>query len=595
MKRSWTLILLVGGFLALLVLLAGVQYVWLAQISEAESERLHKRLQTSTKNFAEDFNKEIRGAYFTFQIDPGDWLKKDWEGFNDRYKLWQTQTAYPRLVKDFYFVGKDSTPIRYEADAENFAPTEWTPELREIEKRIAKGSETNYTVEPIVENVSTLLMPNYASGLETSINQNNVPVIKADLSGYLVIKLDETVVNQLINDLRQRYFSEDEPARYNLSISDKTNLKPIFPQDQGQAIVSGGGDANILLFDLSMGDFRMMVNSKVFSSTKNVKFKRFHLPPKNEPLQPKMNKDDTVKIQMTDLRNTKSNETEAKGVWLLNVQHVDGSLDQFIANERRKNLAIGFGICGVLAISIIFIFISIWRIQVFAQRQVDFVSSVSHEFRTPLAVIYSAGENLADGVAKEDAQVLRYGDLIKGEGKKLTGMVEQILDFAGANSGRRKYNFGASSVSDVVESALAECRPLIDEKDISVETDISASLPSINADSAALSQAIQNLIVNSVKYGIGEKWLRISAENGAGKIKVSVEDRGIGISKSDLRQIFEPFYRSKTVVDAQIHGNGLGLSLVKQIAEAHGGRVFAMSEIGKGSKFTIELPQKKEI
>ena len=86
--------------------------------------------------------------------------------------------------------------------------------------------------------------------------------------------------------------------------------------------------------------------------------------------------------------------------------------------------------------------------------------------------------------------------------------------------------------------------------------------------------------------------MRISAYNGGGAGKISVEDHGIGISKSDLRQVFEPFYRSQEVVDAQIHGNGLGLALVKQIAEAHGGRVTAESEVGKGSIFTIELPVK---
>src|SRR5262249_36826111 len=160
--------------------------------------------------------------------------------------------------------------------------------------------------------------------------------------------------------------------------------------------------------------------------------------------------------------------------------------------------------------------------------------------------------------------------LIKGEGKKLSAMVEQILDFAGARSGRRKYNLAETDPGDVVQAAIDECRPLIKEKDIALETQISDSLPKLNADRVALSQAIQNLIVNSVKYSNGERWLRVTAEKGSGSVKISVEDHGIGISKNDLRQIFEPFYRAKDVVDAQIHGNGLGLSLVKQIAEAHG-------------------------
>jgi signal transduction histidine kinase len=235
------------------------------------------------------------------------------------------------------------------------------------------------------------------------------------------------------------------------------------------------------------------------------------------------------------------------------------------------------------------IFVSAQRSRRLAQRQLDFVSSVSHEFRTPLAVICSAGENLADGVAKEEAHVSRYGTMIKGEGKKLTGMVEQILEFAGADSGRRKYNFRKTDVGEVVQNALDECMPMFREKQFDIDTKISPDLPTIAVDREALSGAIQNLLQNSAKYCNGTKWLRLSAENDAGRVKISVEDRGIGISRSDLRQIFQPFFRSKTVVDSQIHGNGLGLSLVKQIAEAHGGKVYAQSEVGKGSKFTIDL------
>ncbi len=235
------------------------------------------------------------------------------------------------------------------------------------------------------------------------------------------------------------------------------------------------------------------------------------------------------------------------------------------------------------------IFISSQRARTFAQRQVDFVSSVSHEFRTPLAVIYSAGENLSDGVIRDDGKIASYGNLIKREGKKLSQMVEQILEFAGARSGTRNYDFQKVEIKKVIEEAISECQSLIAENDFTIETEIAENLPEISADRRALTQAVQNLIANSIKYSNGEKFIKISANNGGGKVKISVEDKGLGIEKSELSKIFEPFYRSKKVVDAQIHGNGLGLSLVKNIVDAHNGKISVESESGKGSEFTIIL------
>ncbi len=229
------------------------------------------------------------------------------------------------------------------------------------------------------------------------------------------------------------------------------------------------------------------------------------------------------------------------------------------------------------------------RTKALAKRQLEFVSSVSHEFRTPLAVIYSAGENISDGVVEDREKLLSYGELIKQEGARLSSMVEQVLEYAGANSGGRTYEFKPCEISDVIESALDECAQTINEKDFEIERDIESDLPPVIIDRRALIQAVQNLIANALKYSNSSRWMKISAFREGGEICISVEDRGIGIAPGDLKKVFEPFFRAQGVVDEQISGNGLGLSLVKEIVEAHKGQVSVKSEIGKGTVFTIRI------
>lgn len=574
--------------------LAALQYLWLGQISEAERERLQTRLNSDADLFAADFNREIRVAYFIFQIDPNDWLKKDWSGFNVRYKLWRTQTAYPQLVKDFFFVGKDAAPLRYDAAAQSFNPTDATGELLEIKRKFLADQNAN-RVEPFVLDDYTMLMPNYAAGGVTGETAEGFSVAQLNLSGFVVIKLDEKTVEQMLDDLTARYFPPGESSPFDISISSRTDGKIIYPGNQNSPVSPEASDASVALFDLSSITFRMAVNNRVFAGGKAVDTKVVKAKDVSENQPVPMSKDDTVKVQMTDSPKTENPPAEKSGLWRLNARHADGSLERHVGVTRRKNLAAGLGILTLLAVSVALVFLSARRARLFAQRQTEFVAAVSHEFRTPLAVICSAGENLADGVTKEAGQVARYGDLIKREGDKISKMVERILDFAGADSGRKKYDFREINVEEMIAAAVAECQPLLDESAFEAEKNIAENLPVISADKIALGQAIQNLIVNAVKYSNGEKRLKISAESGDGRIKITVEDFGIGIAPKDLKHIFEPFYRAASVVDKQIHGNGLGLSLVKQTVEKHGGRITAKSEIGKGSRFIIELPCKNPI
>ncbi len=613
MNRSRFQIFLVVGLLALLGVLAVLQYVWLGQISDAEKDRLMRRLQTDTERFGEDFNREIQGAYFNFQSDESLWQKKDWTQFNARYDFWREKTAYPNLIKDFYFFENkaDAPVLQYATERREFLVIDWTDELKSIKTNAAD----NEKFKPIDEQHFALVMPIYEA--EKSFDrimireankmpvEGNIPPVptKIDLpekKGFLVIKLDEDVVkNRILTDLVKKHFPEGD---FKVAVVGKDAQK-IF---QTNDVTSS--DASVKLFDLSPDNLIFFANKSILPRTQNVELKGVTVNQQIHSSSITTLKTKTSGTESPDKKTSGTFQLELKegskprtviqtatigrgGNWTLNVQHSAGSLDSFIAKTRNKNLGISFGILGLLAVSIVLIFVSAHRAKVFAQRQIDFVSSVSHEFRTPLAVIYSAGENLADGVAREDAQVSLYGNLIKGEGKKLSKMVEQILDFAGANSGKKKYDLREQNIAEIVENALGECQPLIDEKGFAVEKDIAENLPTVKADANALSQAIQNLIFNSLKYSKpSEKWLKISATNGGGKVKIAVEDKGIGIAPKDLKHIFEPFFRAKAVVDEQIHGNGLGLSLVKETVEAHGGKVSAESEIGKGSKFIVHLP-----
>ncbi len=602
MKRSWFPISIIGVLLCLLVLLAGLQYIWLGKISDGERERLQRNLQTDTQRFAEDFNREIQNAYFNFQLNADVWRGQNWNEFNLRYEFWREKTAYPNLIKNFYFVeaGNNRTILRFNKENRTFETAEWSETLNKLKPKLtAEGS-----FQPIAEEIPALLMPVHdaeeklrriivrtAEPEEMALPSFRVPK-RFDV---LIIELDENVIkNRLFPDLVKRYFSANENTDYKLAVVNQQN-QVVFQTDNLTAT-----DANAKLFELSPDNFIFFANRDVLSTIQGERKSMVFSKTESRTDGQSAPKTSNSRVEVRVLNNEKNDkprvrvfETEVSDknpVWALNVQHTAGSLEQFVTATRRKNLVLSFGILSLLAVSVVLIFLSARRAQTLAQRQIDFVSAVSHEFRTPLAVIYSAGENLTDGVVNSSNQVEKYGNLIKGEGKKLSNMVEQILEFAGANSGRKKYDLREIDVKEIIKTALAECQSLIEEKGFAVEKDIAENLPKVMADRNALSHAIQNLITNAVKYGNDNKWLKISAENGDGRVKIAVEDKGIGIDKREVGKVFEPFYRAKSVVDAQIHGNGLGLSLVKQTVEAHGGKIDVESETGKGSRFIIHLP-----
>jgi signal transduction histidine kinase len=259
---------------------------------------------------------------------------------------------------------------------------------------------------------------------------------------------------------------------------------------------------------------------------------------------------------------------------------------------RRRNLGISFGVLLLLTVSVGLLAAASRRAHRLAEQQMEFVAGVTHELRTPVAVIRSAAENLSHGVVGNTERVKRYGTVIEGEARRLGEMIESVLHYAALESG---VGIGspapvapADVIASAIDTALAAAGP-----GVVVERDVAANLPSVLGDAAALRSAVQNLVANAVKYGGADRWVGVRAEQTASRrpeIAITVSDHGPGIPAADLPHIFEPFYRGSDAVAGQIHGNGLGLSLVRRIVTAHGGRVAVSSRPSTGTSFTLHLP-----
>jgi signal transduction histidine kinase len=272
-----------------------------------------------------------------------------------------------------------------------------------------------------------------------------------------------------------------------------------------------------------------------------------------------------------------------------------GPLGAFVGEIRRRDLAIGFGVLVVLVINMAMLIVTSHRAQRLAQLQMDFVTAVSHELRTPLTVIISGADNICNGVVETSQQVMQYGLVIRSQARQLFGLVERILLFAASRQDGFRYNLRPVKIQEVVDAALASTAGLIEAGHFTVECEIDEDLPPVIGDASALSQCIQNLITNALKYAGDQHWIGIRAkghQNGSapGEVQISVSDRGIGIGEADLPHIFEPFYRSPAVKAAQIRGTGLGLPLSQSIAEAMKGRLAVTSAPGSGSTFTLHVP-----
>jgi signal transduction histidine kinase len=607
------------ALLVLVAALATLQYRWVGQVSEAERAQLRESLDRRVQELAEEFDRELGRAFRIFQpVD--EMTPADAAPFARRHDEWLRSARFPAILKTAWYARATSAApelYQYVPERRAFDPADWPAALEPVRTRLTHripmlnmppaASATLFvaSASPALPEVPALLVPVPKRSAEARLpgfTGRAGMMVAIHLDGdQIVLELDRSYLQDaVLPALVSRHFPDSD--RYRIAIVDGRQY-PLLTRGMsaGTGIDPARADAAARFFTLRVEALRETVSLRMTETVRAAGVagaiesgRGYSTSTVRRPAQTPNPADNKLSFLFEQRSGAADRVAMAASSWQVLVQHEAGSLDAAVANVRRRNLWLSFGILAVLAAGVGLIVVNARRSERLAAQQMDFVATVSHELRTPLAVIRSAAQNLSAGVVREPAQATRYGELIETEGRRLTDMVEQVLEYAGLSGNRRPRAAAPVDVGALVRGVVASCQALLDAERFEVEVDVASDLRPALADEGALRRALQNLIGNAMKYAADGRWLRVSAQDGGGRpgseVRIAVSDRGRGIAAEDLPHIFEPFYRGRYALERQIHGNGLGLSLVKRIADAHGGRVTVRSAPGEGTTFTLHVP-----
>jgi two-component system, OmpR family, phosphate regulon sensor histidine kinase PhoR len=220
----------------------------------------------------------------------------------------------------------------------------------------------------------------------------------------------------------------------------------------------------------------------------------------------------------------------------------------------------------------------------------DFVANVSHEFKTPLTAIQGFAETLLGGALEDPRNNRRFLEIIREQAAWLARLTDDLLKLARIEAGKLEVQFFTVKPSDLIERCTETALLQSSQKQIALEIDVPPGLPAMRGDASLLADVLQNLLDNAIQYTPAGGRIQVSATAAAREAVIAVTDTGIGIPLADQERIFERFYRVDAARSREAGGTGLGLSIAKHIVEAHGGRLWVESEVGRGSQFSFSIP-----
>lgn len=259
------------------------------------------------------------------------------------------------------------------------------------------------------------------------------------------------------------------------------------------------------------------------------------------------------------------------------------------ASLTRNLIVLGGGVILLVASILILVLIAQKERQL-ADRQAGFLANVTHELKTPLAVMQAAGENLADGRVKDPVRLKSYGSHIHTEAVRLRKMIEKLLDVAKNDAGQLVVKPSAYTASMLLGEFMDENSGMFANAGFVPEVSIEEGLPDLFVDRDSFSTILSNLVENAIKYSGNSKHLGIHFKKSGNFVQMDVHDKGLGIPSNSIKLIFDKFYRVEDSLTASTKGHGLGLSIVKSLVELNGGKIFVDTTYRKGSIFSVQFP-----
>ena len=598
------------GTVVLLVAVALLQYRWNSQIRRSAESRLGSDLESAMLTWHMDLYREFTTICFALQVGPDSGARDEWNDYLRRYEEWRRASTNPSSVENIYsnpdivsdiYVfeasrGPQARLFRFNTDNDIVDKSVEPPDLRGLLAHLRRRSANLRQALSGWAQDSSFQTGQPQPGTREARNSPTIPVtgwqfdeavpalvhpivhhgrrapsVRAPVDWLVVVLNRKTIESRIFPELAERYFGGTEGLQYRLAvvaIGERPRL--LYSSDAGYGIDNLNSAESVMnIFgpppESTEGSFWPVAKHR--ASLRGDEWRRFSAP-----------------VWFAVI-------SETSQTWVLFLQHRTGSLEGATKRAWRGNLLLGGIILLLLAISLVLMVINAQRARALAAMQVSFVASISHELRSPLAVVLAAGQNLTAGVASDQS---RYGAIITTQARQLTTLVDQILLFAALRDGKKQYHLEPVNLAEVVNMLRDTVFSPLEQSGFVVDLRIPENLPCALADKQALLRCLHNLVDNAAKYSGNSQWIGVSAglvesSHRGQELWIDVADCGFGISSSELQHILEPFYRGSRATASQIRGSGLGLWVVNQIVTDLAGRLTVTSRADAGSIFTLHL------